>query len=85
APALLVNAFSFVPMLIGLATMRKDELHPAPERRGRGSAIEGLRYLKGRPDILMVMFVVFMLGTFGMNFQINNAVMATSEFGKGPT
>ncbi len=83
APALLVNALSFVPMLIGLATMRQDELHPAPERRGRGSAIEGLRYLRGRPDILMVMFVVFMLGTFGMNFQINNAVMATTMFGKG--
>jgi predicted MFS family arabinose efflux permease len=30
------------------------------------------------------MVLVFVLGTFGMNFQITTALMATKEFGKGP-
>lgn len=44
---------------------------------------EGIRYVAGRPDIQLVMFIVFMLGTFGMNFQITNALMATEVYGKG--
>jgi MFS family permease len=30
------------------------------------------------------MLIVFFLGTFGLNFQIFNALMATKEFGLGP-
>ena len=37
-----------------------------------------------RPDIYVVMMVVFFLATFGLNFQIFNALMATQEFGLGP-
>ena len=31
-----------------------------------------------------LLFCVFMLGTFGLNFQITNALMATQVFGVGP-
>lgn len=65
---------------------RVNELHPAPQRSGRGSVVEGLRYVAGRPDLQLVMFMVFMLGTFGMNFQITTALMATKVFGaEAPT
>ena len=50
---------------------------------GRGSAREGLRYVRGRPDIILVMVLIFVLGTFGMNFQITIALMATQVFGRG--
>ena len=33
----------------------------------------------------LVMALVFVLGTFGMNFQITTALMATKEFHEGPT
>jgi MFS family permease len=33
---------------------------------------------------MLVMALVFVLGTFGMNFQITTALMATKEFHKGP-
>ena len=84
-PTLLFNALSFIPMLIALAMMRADELHPAPRAKSKGAARDGLRYLARRPDLVIVMVIVFMLGTFGMNFQIFNATMATQEFGKGAT
>jgi MFS family permease len=80
---LVLNTLTFVAVLVALALMRRRELRPAPRAGGRGAIAEGLRYVRGRPDLVMVMALVFVLGTFGMNFQITTALMATSEFGKG--
>lgn len=85
APAMLVNAMSFLAVLASLAFMKADQLMPAPMRKnGKGAIREGMRYVWHRPDIMVVMLMVFMLGTFGMNFQITNALMATRIYGKGP-
>ncbi len=83
-PALLINALSFAGPIVSLSLMRPDELHPAPLRRGRGAIVEGLRYVRNRPDLITIMVIVFMLGTFGLNFQLTNALMATRVFGVGP-
>ncbi|MCH8612069.1 MFS transporter [Arsenicicoccus dermatophilus] len=82
-PALLVNALSFVAVITSLLLLRESELRPAPLRRGGGAIREGVAYVRGRPDIQLLMFVVFMLGTFGMNFQLTMALMATTVFGRG--
>ncbi|MGW5240807.1 MFS transporter [Monashia sp. NPDC004114] len=84
APALFVNAGTFVFVLAALLLMNAAELTPAPRARGKGQLREGLRYVKGRPDIILVMVLVFVLGTFGMNFQVTMALMATKVFDKGP-
>jgi MFS family permease len=84
APAMFVNAASFLFVLGALAMMNVGELTPAPKSRGKGQIREGIRYVKGRPDIQLVMFLVFILGTFGMNFQVTTALMATQVFHKGP-
>lgn len=81
--ALLVNSLSFVTVIVALLALRASELTPAPRVTGRGSAREGLRYVRGRPDIILVMVLIFVLGTFGMNFQITIALMATQVFGRG--
>lgn len=82
--AFLVNTLTFVCVLVALANMRKSELRPAPITRGRGAIKDGVRYVKNRPDLVLVLALVFVLGTFGMNFQITTALMATNEFHKGP-
>ena len=83
--AMLANAASFLLMIFALLAMRAWELQPAPLARGRGQIREGIAYVRGRPDIQVVMVLVFVLGTFGMNFQLTTALMATRAFGKGPT
>jgi MFS family permease len=83
--AFVVNTLTFVAVLVALASMRAAELRPAGLTRGKGAIREGVRYVRGRPDIVLVMVIVFVLGTFGMNYQITTALMATKEFGKGPT
>jgi MFS family permease len=83
-PALAMNAASFIAVLVALAVMNPSELTPAPRRNAPGGVAEGLAYVRQRPDIMLVLFVVFMLGTFGMNFQLTNALMATGVFHVGP-
>ncbi len=82
---LLVNVGTFVFVLVALALLRTAELIPAPLTRGKGAIREGIHYVRNRPDIQVVMLLVFVLGTFGMNFQVTTALMATQEFHKGPT
>ncbi|GMA20692.1 MFS transporter [Arsenicicoccus piscis] len=82
-PALGINALSFVAVIIALLALSPEALHPAPARRGRGALREGLSYVRHRPDIMIIMAIVFVLGTFGMNFQITNALMATQVYGAG--
>ncbi len=83
APGMLINTLSFVGMLVALLAMDPGRLHPAPPATGRGSAREGLAYIAHRPDIIIILVMIFMLGTFGMNFPIYNATMTTEVFGRG--
>ncbi|NVM95774.1 MFS transporter [Arthrobacter wenxiniae] len=84
-PAFLINAASFAAVIFSLWRMRVAELQPVVRvPRGRGQIREGFRYIRQRPDLMMIMGLVFMVGTFGMNFQITNALMATSIFHLGP-
>ena len=83
-PALAINGLSFLAVLPALYRMDPERLTPAPRVRAKGAVMAGVRYVRRRPDIMLAMFIVFMLGTFGMNFQITNALMATAVFQVGP-
>ncbi|GAB97863.1 MFS family permease [Kineosphaera limosa] len=79
-----IDAVSVAAMIVCLWVMDPRALRPSPQRRGRGGVREGLAYVAGRPDIILILVVVFVHGTFGMNFQITTALMATTVFEKGP-
>ncbi|HEY8283334.1 MAG TPA: MFS transporter [Chloroflexota bacterium] len=69
--AFLINGLSFIPVLGGLALMRAVELFPTPHlARGKvfKQLAEGLRYVRGTPEVLLTMIAVGVLGTFGYNF-----------------
>jgi MFS family permease len=52
-------------------------------RGGKGMIREGMRYVRSRPDLMLVLAIVFFAGTFGLNFQMTSALMATDVYGKG--
>jgi len=84
-PVFMINAVSFAAVIAALLRMRPDELTPSrPAERSPGQVREGLRYVAIRPDLLAVIAVVFVVGTFGFNFQMTTALMATQVFHKGP-
>lgn len=82
----LVNGLTFMATIIALLLMHTDELHFQDRAiRGRGQIREGIRYVRRRGDILIIMAVVSVVSTFGLNFQLTSALMARTEFDKGPS
>ena len=80
----LINAVSFAAVLISLKFLRVSELNSVPKvARKRGNLVEGFRYVKSRPDIMVVLIMVFLIGTFGLNFPIFISTMSTTVFHKG--
>jgi MFS family permease len=81
---ILLNAASYGAVIVSLSMMRADELTPVkPLGRAKGQLRDGIRYVRSRPDILLILAVVFCCGTFGLNFQMTTALMATEVYGKG--
>lgn len=79
-----INAVSFIGTIVALRLMRTEELVTTEYvARGKGQVREGLRYVRGRSDIMVILIVLAVVSAFGLNFQLTSAVMATAEFGKG--
>ncbi|MDR6986609.1 MFS family permease [Paenarthrobacter nitroguajacolicus] len=84
-PVFLLNAASFVAVIISLFRVKLSQLEPStPVVRGKHQVVDGLRYVRQRPDLVLILVMVGLLGAFGMNFAVTNSLMATAEFGMGP-
>ncbi|HYI59301.1 MAG TPA: MFS transporter [Microlunatus sp.] len=83
--AILSNAITYLAFIAALMIIDPHRLEPSePADRGKRQIRAGLAYVTDRSDILLVLLVVFFVGTFGMNFQLTSALMAQQEFGLGP-
>ena len=84
--AFVANGISSIAVLTGLALMRPAELRPSPAiDRVRGQLRAGLHYVRQRQDLLLTMVLVFVVGTFGLNFQITTALLAKQVFHRSAT
>jgi MFS family permease len=83
---ILVNAVSYAAPILTLRSLDPSALRtPIPVGREPGQIRAGVAYVRGRPDLLLILAVVFFAGTFGLNFQMTSALMATEVYDKGPT
>jgi MFS family permease len=79
--AFLLNGASFVAVLVSLARLRVAGLRTsARATRTGGSLGEGWRYVRLRPDLMAILAMLFLIGTFGLNFPIYIATMAVTVF-----
>jgi len=83
-PSFIVNGLSYFFVIAALLNLNEKAFFDLDRPKSDGNIREGIAYAKARPDIYVVMLMVFFLATFGLNFQIFNALMATQEFGLGP-
>jgi MFS family permease len=80
----LINAGSFVAVLASLTLLRAAELHPRRRSsRSRGGLADGFRYVWRRHDLRALLSMLFLFGTFGLNFPIFLSTMSVSVFHKG--
>jgi MFS family permease len=80
----LINAASFAAVLCSLSLLRVDELHRTKRaHRTRGSLAEGFRYVWKRPDLKAMLLMLFLIGTFGLNFPIFISTMSVTVFHAG--
>jgi MFS family permease len=83
-PVFVINGLSFAGVIVSLTLIRSAQLQVSPRLpRAKGQIRAGLRYVRSRSDIMMILGMVFLIGTFGFNFPIYIATMATVEYGAG--
>jgi predicted MFS family arabinose efflux permease len=81
----LSNAITYLAFIAALLLLDAATLRIGPvAERARHQIRDAIGYVVGQRDILLVLCVIFCVGTFGMNFQLTSALMAQQEFGLGP-
>ena len=83
-PSFLINGLSYCFVIAALLQLNEKAFFHQDQKKSDGNIREGIKYVRARPDIYVVLLIVFFISTFGLNFQIFNALMATKEFGLGP-
>ena len=79
--AFLMNGISFAAVLISMSLFRMAELRANPRAsRSAGGFMAGLRYVWRRPDLRGILIMLFLVGTFGLNFPIFISTMAVNVF-----
>jgi MFS family permease len=81
----LINAASFVAVVVSLLKMDTRTLSPSPPtQRGKGQLREGFRYVKGEVGLLVPLIMMAIVGCLAYEFQVSLPVMASRVFGGGP-
>jgi MFS family permease len=82
--AFIINALSYLAVLGALWRLRSHVRHPTAHAAAKGQGfVDGLRYVAGRPDLRAILVMLFLIGTFGLNFTIFISTMAVTVFHAG--
>lgn len=80
----LINSATFVAVIASLYRLRVHELFPSfKASQTRASFADGFRYISKRPDLKAALLMLFLIGTFGLNFPIFISTMSVTVFHAG--
>lgn len=80
----LLNALSYLAVLLSLLRLRPEEMCSRERSPGsRRGLLDGLSYIWERPQLKVVLTMLFLIGTFALNFPIFLSTMSASAFGLG--
>ena len=84
----IINGLSFVAVLTSLLKMRVGELRNLSKTGKTGkpgvAMADGLRYVRHKPDLVIALAMLFLVGTYGLNFPIFISTMSVTTFHGGP-
>jgi MFS family permease len=76
----LLDAISYVPVILAYWRMNPAELRQAPVTpKGRGQVREGLRYARSIPELWVPLVMMTVIGTLAFNFQTVLPLFATRD------
>lgn len=82
--AFLLNAVTFIGPIIALRRMSSADLYRdislGPVAKGDARIADGLRYVRGRIDLLVPMVLMLVTGLLAFNFQLTLPVLAKNVF-----
>jgi len=82
-PSFLINGTTYAASIYALATMRTSEFFDdssAARSHVKAGVRAGLSYLRTRRDIIVVLVLIGVSGTFGLNYQMYMALMSRNVF-----
>ncbi|MCH0542304.1 MFS transporter [Streptomyces sp. MUM 203J] len=79
-PVIVLNAVSYLASVLALVLMNPAELHRGAGRPSRAGVMDGLRHVGARPDLLLTLVLVGVIGMFGFTFQLTLPLMAKTVF-----
>jgi MFS family permease len=78
----ILNFVSYGAVIASLVAMRVAQLHRFERAAPKpGSLVAGFAYVRGRPDLVVVLAMLFLVATFVMNFSVYVSTMAVTVFG----
>lgn len=81
----IINGLSFIAVLASLLKIRVSELRPLPKNPAlKVTMTDGLRYVKRKPDLVIALTMLFLIGTYGLNFPLFISTMSVTVFQGGP-
>ncbi len=84
--AFLINAGTFVAIVVALLRMDPDSLHPRPPvPRGRGQVVDGLRYAWSEPMLRTPLEATLLVSMFARNWRVTLPPLAVRVFNGGPS
>jgi MFS family permease len=76
--AFLLDAISYIAVIVGLFMMRPSELFSAPRMaKAKGQVREGLRYIRERRELLVPLVMMAIIGTLAFNFSVTIPLLVT--------
>ncbi|MFF3937331.1 MFS transporter [Streptomyces phaeofaciens] len=82
-PLMLLNAVSHLAVIAALRRMDPAAVLRVPPG-APGRVVDGLRHVRGRPDLVVTLTLVSCVAVFGMNFHLTLPLMAKTVFHAGP-
>ena len=80
----ILNSVSFVAVITSLMRMRVGEFHRTPRVVVPGGGVfTGLAYIRQRPELIMALVMLFIVGTYGLNFPVFISTMSITTFHGG--
>ena len=86
AECFLINAVSYLPVLVAMVLIRKDELHPSKRvARAPRQLRDGFTYVRGDATLRTTLIMLAIIGTLTFEFSTTLPLLAEFTFDAGST